>query len=372
MNSREKQDQINAIDDPLLDSLSTAVVLLDSNLNLMFANSAAEQLFTLSKLNLFGRNIATFFSNAENIEPLNEAMSSQQAYIQREAQLCLPNASQPVSVDFAVNPIISDAGHKQLLLEFLSLNSLQRINKEDSHTMANIAARALVRGMAHEIKNPLGGMRGAAQLLARELPNEQLQEYTAIIINEIDRLTHLVDRMLGPQKPLHLQSVNIHQILEHARLILQAENGNSLKIERDYDPSLPELKADIDQLIQVILNVLRNAAQALLENPEQAQSKIIIRTRVLRWRMIALKRYRLVCNVEIQDNGPGVDKELLNMLFYPMVTGRAQGTGLGLPIAQAIMRQHGGVIECESRPGCTVFRVLIPFVESLSLGNNNE
>ena len=181
-----------------------------------------------------------------------------------------------------------------------------------------------------------------------------------MIIAETDRLSHVVDRMLGPRQRLHFTRINIHQVLERVRLILQTEVGEAITLSCDYDPSLPELYADLDRLIQVVLNIVRNAAQALLENPSARPAEIILRSRVLRQFTIGVHRHRLVCLVEVEDNGPGIDGPLLETLFYPMVTGRAQGTGLGLPIAQGIIQEHEGLIECESAPGCTVFRILIP------------
>ena len=220
--------------------------------------------------------------------------------------------------------------------------------------------------MAHEIKNPLGGIRGAAQLLERQLDSAELREYTAVIIHEADRLRALADRMLGARQPPAFARVNIHQILERVRRILQAEAGDAVQLVRDYDPSLPEVWADPDQLIQVFLNIMGNAVQCLLEMPpnqaaDRLAPRVLIRSRVLRRFTIGTRCHALLCQVEIEDNGPGISTELRETVFYPMVTGRSQGTGLGLPIAQAIMQQHGGLIECESQPGQTIFKVLVPF-----------
>lgn len=352
-----------AINSSLMESLSTAVLVLNEALYVHYANPAAEQLFATGTAHLLGQPISHFLGDEQEVLlALKEAARDSHSYTQREVSLHFPGGIQGIVVDYTVTPLIDPVSKKtHLLIEFQSLNRLLRINREDSLFTAGQATRALVKGVAHEIKNPLGGIRGAAQLLARMLANSELTEYTDVIINETDRLRNLVDQMLGPRRPLDFKSINIHQVLERVRMVLQAELGDALVIERDYDPSLPEIKADFDQLIQVILNVARNATQSVLENEMESAPAIIIRSRALRQLMIGSVRHRLVCLVEIEDNGPGVSEELRETLFYPMVTGRSQGTGLGLPIAQSIMQQHGGLIECESHPGKTIFKILIPY-----------
>lgn len=353
----------------LLDGLATAVVLLDAHFCVQYANPAAEQLFATSVSHLLGQALTRFFEDVDwSLSDLRNAQRNQQPHTRREARLRLPGSVQATIVDYTVTPIGDAEGcPRQLLMELQPLDRLLRISREDSLFAANQATHALVRGMAHEVKNPLGGIRGAAQLLARALDDAELSEYTEVIVNETDRLRNLVDRMLGPRQPPDFRRVNIHQVLERVRVIVQAEAGEALTLQRDYDPSLPELWADLDQLIQVMLNVVRNAAQSLLENPPagdaspEHQPRVVLRTRVLRQFTIGGYRHRLVCLIEVEDNGPGISEGLLRTLFYPMVTGRSQGTGLGLPIAQSIMQQHGGLIECDSAPGRTVFRILIPF-----------
>ena len=217
--------------------------------------------------------------------------------------------------------------------------------------------KALVRGLAHEVKNPLGGIRGAAQLLEKEFTTEDLKEYTQVIIGETDRLQKLVDDMLGPNRPLRKEMTNIHGVLERVRQLVSAESDDELKIVRDYDPSLPEFQADHDQLIQAILNIVRNAKQAL-----QGKGIITLRTRPERQVTIGQTYHRYVLKVDIIDNGPGIDPEFIEQIFYPMVTGRAEGTGLGLSIAQTLVAQHDGLIECNSKPGETIFTILLPLV----------
>lgn len=345
----------------LLENLSTAVVLLDDHLCVLYVNPAAEQLFATSSTHLMGQPVEQFcWENDKSLEDLRSALRELHPYTKREAQLHFPTSSQPAVVDYTVTPLVDPGTQKQVLLELRPLDRLMRISREDNLFAANQATRALVRGVAHEVKNPLGGIRGAAQLLSRELADPQLQEYTEIIINETDRLRNLVDKMLGPRKPLEFHRVNIHLVLERVRAIINAEIGNMIAVERDYDPSLPEVWADSDQLIQAVLNIVRNACQALLENPNQEKPRVIIRSRAMRQFTIGSIRHRLTCLVEVEDNGPGISKELSETLFYPMVSGRPQGTGLGLSIAQSIVQQHRGLIECESMSGRTLFRILIP------------
>lgn len=355
---------------PLLESLSTAVLVLDQALLVRYANPAAEQLFATGRTHLQGHSVALLLGSDERCcSDLKSALNDLRPYTQREAVLHRQGYGEDVTVDYTVTPISDEKGGRQLLIELQPLGRLMRFNREDSLLAAHQATRALVSGLAHEIKNPLGGIRGAAQLLARMLTDSELKEYTDIIIDETDRLRGLVDRMLGPRRLPAFAHINIHQVLERVRLVLQAEVGDALTIERDYDPSLPDVWADMDQLIQVVMNVVRNAVQAIQENPPEDKPRIVLRSRALRQFMIGSIRHRLVCLVEVEDNGPGIREELRETLFYPMVTGRTEGTGLGLPIAQSIMHQHGGLIECESRPGCAVFRILMPFEP---VGTTNE
>lgn len=356
----------------LLDHLATAVVVLDATLCVRYANPAAEQLFATGLAHLLGQPLQHFFQpESWSLVDLQGALEAQQPHTRREARLRFGYGAQNLVVDYTVTPLTeADGRARRLLIELQPLDRRLRLHQEDTLFAANQASRALARGLAHEIKNPLGGIRGAAQLLERAFADDGLREYTAVIISETDRLGQLVDRMLGPRQPPACRAVNVHQVLERVRQVLQAEIGAALTLTRDYDPSLPELWADPDQLIQVVLNVLRNAAQALLENPQALRSppRIVLRSRALSQFTIGNRHHRLACLIEVEDNGPGIDEALRKTLFYPMVTGRAQGTGLGLPIAQSIMQQHGGLIECDSRPGQTVFKIVIPFVRAPSLG----
>ncbi|MFW5824592.1 MAG: nitrogen regulation protein NR(II), partial [Marinobacter sp.] len=243
-----------------------------------------------------------------------------------------------------------------------------RISREEDLLTQQETTRILVRGMAHEIKNPLGGIRGAAQLLDRELDDEDQKEYTQVIIAEADRLRGLVDRMLGPNRALRFAPTNIHEVLERVRTLLEAESRGRLNFRRDYDVSLPEFPGDKEQLIQAFLNIARNAMEAAFEYRDGPCSDepptITFRTRVLRQFTIGQRRHRLVCRVDIIDNGPGIAPDLLQNIFYPMISGRANGTGLGLSITQSIIGQHHGLVECESEPGKTDFIIFLPLEET--------
>ena len=251
------------------------------------------------------------------------------------------------------------------MIELQPLDRLLRISREEGILSSQQNSQALIRGLAHEIKNPLGGLRGAAQLLAKELPNETLIDYTNIIIEEADRLGNLLNCMLGPHDLLDLQSINIHEVLERVRYLVSAETGGNIDIVRDYDPSIPELIGDKERLIQAVLNIVRNAMQALLNNTApNITPTIALKTRTMRNFTIGALRHRLVCRVEITDNGPGISEQLMKTIFLPMVSGRADGTGLGLSISQSIINHHKGLIQCASKTGSTTFFIYIPLGNS--------
>ena len=351
---------------PLLDHLSTAVILLDSDLCITYMNPSAEQVLAGSFSQYEGSPIHQLIHDEEKKThtDIKDALRDLSPFTKREAQIYIGSNPQPATVDYTITPITATGQQPNLLLEIRPLDRLMRISREDGIINAHQATRALVRGVAHEVKNPLGGIRGAAQLLARELPDTGLQEYTNIIIAEVDRLRNLVDQMLGPRKLPNFNMVNIHEVLERVHSVLNADPGNTVIFDRDYDPSIPELWADKDQLIQAVLNIARNAKQALMESKETENPTVIFRTRALRQLTIGYVRHRLVVLLEIEDNGPGVSKELQETLFYPMVSGRAAGTGLGLSIAQSIVNQHHGLVECVSHPGKTTFRLFLPLEQA--------
>jgi two-component system nitrogen regulation sensor histidine kinase GlnL len=345
----------------ILDHQSTAVVLVDHDLRVSWLNQAAEFLLATSATRSAGDPVRTVIRNGEEFEAqLREALAAEQSFTKRQAELHLPATDQGISVDVTVTPV-SVSEFRGLLIELQHLDRLLRINREAAQLNAQQTTRGLVRGMAHEIKNPLGGIRGAAQLLSRELDAPGLQDYTNVIIEEADRLRNLVDRMLGPNRMPQRRPANIHRILERVRTLLEAEQPGRVHFERDYDPSIPELECDDEQIVQAVLNVARNAVQALEQTPE---ARIVLRTRPVRQVTIGHARYRLAVRIDIVDNGPGVPEELEERLFYPMISGRPEGTGLGLSIAQSIVSQHGGLVECESRPGETRFTFLLPLEAS--------
>ena len=234
-----------------------------------------------------------------------------------------------------------------------------QISRENALLIQHGAGRQMIRQLAHEIKNPLGGIRGAAQLLERQLPDEELKEYTAVVINETDRLAGLVDTLLGPGGPPNKQPVNVHELLEYVVRIVEAEDDRSLTIRRDYDAGLPLIDLDRDQMVQALLNLVSNAATAL-----EGQGSLSLRTRAVHNFTIGDTRHRVIASIEIEDDGPGIPHDLQDSIFYPLVTSRPEGTGLGLPAAQELISRHGGLIEFESRPGKTVFFVRVPIDQS--------
>ncbi|WP_313741273.1 nitrogen regulation protein NR(II) [Pseudomonas sp.] len=343
----------------LLDNLTTATLLLDAELRLEYMNPAAEMLLAVSGQRSHGQFISELFTeSAEALSALRQAVEHAHPFTKREALLTSLNG-QSITVDYAVTPILHQ-GTTLLLLEVHPRDRLLRITKEEAQLSKQETTKMLVRGLAHEIKNPLGGIRGAAQLLARELPEDGLRDYTDVIIEEADRLRNLVDRMLGSNKLPSLSMTNIHEVLERVCSLIDAESQGGITLVRDYDPSLPDVLIDREQMIQAVLNIMRNAMQAIGHKNELRLGRISLRSRAMRQFTIGHVRHRLVARVEIIDNGPGIPAELQDTLFYPMVSGRPDGTGLGLAITQNIISQHQGLIECESHPGHTTFSIFLP------------
>lgn len=344
-------------DEGILDNLSTAIVALDNQLHITALNAASQVLLETSEARCVGRHLQTLLLQPEEWLPgLEQVAASNNPLVRRGMPLYL-HTGQEIHVDLLATPVPSANGKTQLLIELQAVDRLLKISREEGLIHAQETTRAVIRGLAHEIKNPLGGVRGAAQLLARELPSEELREYTEIIIREADRLRDLVDRLLGPRQQPDLQSINIHEILEHVRNLISAEVDNQASIQRDYDPSLPQIPGDRAQLIQAVLNIMRNALQA---SKSPRDCTITLRTRAQRQFTIGTHRHRVVCRVDIIDNGPGIAEDLLHDVFIPMVTTRAEGTGLGLSIAQSVVNRHGGLLECSSEPGNTKFTMYLP------------
>ena len=332
-----------------LDLLATAVVVLDDELNVRYANPAAENLLSAGARSLIGQPFLGFFAERDELQrSLDEARVIHWDYSARNVTYVRVGRD-PVPLSCTVTRI--DAFGLALLAELRPIEQQLRLAREERLESEQQANRELIRNLAHEIKNPLGGLRGSAQLLERELDRAELREYTQVIIKEADRLQSLMDRMLTPHRAPRAEPLGVHEVLERVRSLIRAEFG--IEIERDYDPSLPDMVADREQLIQAVLNIARNAAQA-------GGRSVLFRTRALRQVTIRKARHKLALELQVIDDGPGVPAEIQDRIFNPLVSGREGGTGLGLSLAQTFVHYHQGVIEFDSRPGRTIFRILLP------------
>ncbi|SFC03601.1 nitrogen regulation protein NR(II) [Massilia yuzhufengensis] len=344
-----------------LELLATAVLLVGPDIAVRYANPAAENLLELSLKSLQRSRLPELFANGAELSALcAQALAHQYADLRQDLSLQRPGR-EPLHVISSVSAL-GEGG--ELLIELRENVQQLKLDREERILDQSQANKELIRNMAHEIKNPLGGIRGAAQLLELELPPHhllELSEYTQVIIKEADRLQTLVDRLLAPHRKPHIVGdVNIHEVCERVRSLILAEFPTGLTIRRDYDASIPEFRGDMEQLIQVVLNIAHNAAQALKLRIAAGDAEIVLRTRVARQVTLAKVRYGLALDLHIIDNGPGIAPEIRDRIFYPLVSGREGGSGLGLTLAQTFVQQHLGVIECESRPGLTDFRILLP------------
>ncbi|VAW52260.1 Nitrogen regulation protein NtrB [hydrothermal vent metagenome] len=350
----------------IIDNLHSAIVVIGENLQIFCINPAAEMLFHISNNRAAKKNLRQLIINEHAFfDRLERSLLSGHPYTVYESRLHLHN-HKVIDVDYSVSPIQYLPQGKFLLLEFIRLKAQQKLLHEESIHSQYEASKSLLRGLAHEIKNPLGGIRGSAQLLEKELTKNKNsdnsnKQFTQIIINEADRLKNLLDRMVGPKNIPTKTEINIHKILEHVRQLVLAENHN-ISIIVDYDPSIPELYGDESMMIQIILNITRNAVIAIfsVDNSVHTDGKIIYKTRTQRNCKIGLHTHPLVARIDIEDNGAGVAEELQEKIFMPMITGHAEGTGLGLSIAQSLVHQHDGLIEFTSESGETIFTILIP------------
>lgn len=343
--------------DRILDHLNTSVLLVDRRQVVHYLNVAAETLLGLSRNQILGRTLAELLRGADELTLIvDRALESWQPFARRELRLHSAGGGEELIVDCAVSPFEDRGDNSTVLLEVIDATQHQRISRETALLNQVGGSRLMIRQLAHEIKNPLGGLRGAAQLLERQLNDAAMREYTSIIISEADRLKTLVDSLLGPGHTPNKELINVHELLQHVRQLLLVDAPSGVVIDRDYDPSLPPIKLDRNQIIQAMLNLGRNAIQAMSHS-----GRLMLRTRALTSVSIGTRRHRLVASIQFEDNGPGVPVQLQDTLFYPFVTGRAEGTGLGLAIAQDLVSRHGGLIEFESRPGRTVFTLLLPF-----------
>jgi len=341
-----------------LDMLATLVAVLDRDGAVRFANAALEDALGISRHSIAGASLSDWFVAPELLQnALAGAGGNEYAVIRYDTRLRRLNL-EPLHVHVVVAQT-DDPG--EFVLELLPLEQQARQVREERLAEQAQANKELIRNLAHEIKNPLGGIRGAAQLLQMELDSRELIEYTQVIIHEADRLQVLVDRLLAPHRRAQVVGdVNIHEVCERVRSLITAEFPRGLRVVRDYDTSLPEFRGDREQLIQAVLNIAHNAAHALRERIEQGDAEIVLRTRVARQVTFSKQRYKLALELHVIDNGPGVPEEIRDRIFYPLVSGRDGGSGLGLTLAQTFVQQHHGVIECDSMPGRTDFKLLIP------------
>lgn len=341
----------------VLDNLTTAVLVFDQDLRLTLINTAAENLLSVSARKVHTQTPSEILPLAPQFaEAVTRALQFNHAYTEWGLELQLVDG-RCLTVDCMITPVLEGGSQSlcTLIAELVSTHMHSRIVREETLQALHDAARESMRAVAHEVKNPLGGLRGAAQLLERELSDDGHKEYSRIIINEADRLRNLVDRMLGPNGRPEFQTLNVHEVLEYVCNLMAAETDGRFEISRDYDPSIPDMRADRDKLIQAILNIVRNAWQAV-----GVKGEISLRTRASRLFTIGQRLHKLVARIEVIDNGPGIPPEIGTGAFYPLITGRADGTGLGLSIAQSLIHEHGGLIEYERRNGKTVFRISIP------------
>ncbi len=340
----------------LSNALTTAIIVLDTSLYIRYMNAAAEELFAQSYQRVVGKSYQHLFHMDLAKHYLNHALKHSDSQTLRECNLKTPHEN--VIIDCIASPYRPDGKLEGIIIELLRVERKVRISRENQLLKEQEATQILVRGLAHEIKNPLGGLRGAAQLLESELSNDDLKEYTQVIISEADRLQLLVDRMLGSSQQQNIESVNIHEVLEHTRKLIQPDLPKGVQLQLDYDPSIPSLQADKDQLIQIVLNITGNAIKAVSN-----KGTIIFRTRIVRQFTLNNIAHPLVMQLEIIDNGVGIPKSLQDKVFFPMISGSAEGTGLGLSIAQSLANKHNGLIEFDSQQGCTRFVLLLPITK---------
>lgn len=346
---------INDDANQLIENLYTAVLVLNNDLCLNSMNTAGESLLSMSARKVSGMKLEQVLpESTQFVETVQRSMESKTPYTGRGISLSLPY-QKSITVDCAITPLLENEQCNGVIVELIDNHTQNRLMREENLLELHNAARESLRGMAHEIKNPLGGLRGAAQLLERELKGSELTEFTSIIINEADRLRNLIDRLMTPNAQINVTTVNVHEVLEYVLNLVEAESTTPLQVERFYDPSLPMLEADREQLIQATLNILRNAVQAM-----PTGGHIWLNTKIKRMCTICQELYKLAVQIEIVDDGPGVSPEIISGMFYPMVTSRADGTGLGLSIAQSLVQSHRGIIEYERLDSKTIFRITLP------------
>jgi len=336
---------------PSTDILATAVVVVDGDRVIRYFNPAAENLLGISALHALGRPLASLTLDCTDlVRVVDHALSEGTPFTEHDLEL--PINGHSLVLCATVSPM--EGPGTLALIELHPAAGNVRIARDEQVMAQSQASQNLLRQLAHEIRNPLGGIRGAAQLLEAELEDSDLREYTQVVIQETNRLQSLLDKLLTPAKRPVVESVNIHEVLERVRSVLLAE-FTQLTIRRDYDISLPDLVGDPEQLIQAVLNIARNAAQAM-----EGQGRITLKTRVARQVTLAMKRWKQAIRLDVIDNGPGIPEDMLGQVFMPLVSGREGGSGLGLTLAQSLVQRHDGAIHVDSRPGQTCFSIYLP------------
>jgi two-component system nitrogen regulation sensor histidine kinase GlnL len=347
------QEQKLSYQQSLANQLVTAVIILNQDLAIVYVNPAAEALLNKSFFRLYDTTAEKIFANTSiNNKRLEQLLATGQEFTDSDIVIEL-NESHRFTAEVTASSVEFDRA-PHVLLEFKQIDQQKQISLEIFQQQQSIAARDLIKGLAHEIKNPLGGLRGAAQLLSKEVNHDQ-QEYTSMIIEQADRLTNLVDRLLGPNQLPQMKEQNIHSVLEKVCQVVSYSNEQEIGLLRDYDPSIPFIECDHEKLQQAVLNIVNNAIQAI-----EVHNKITLKSRIASNKTIHGKRIRLAVEISIIDNGPGIPSKIQDTLFYPMVSGRSDGTGLGLSISQTLINQHQGKLSCHSRPGHTEFTILLP------------
>ena len=335
-----------------LELLSSAVVLVDDQLVVRYLNPGAENLFAVSRRKTVGYALRRLLGEPVGLaSALNNVLRDNWSYTSHNLTVTRPGL-EPLHLDCTVTPV--ECAEARLLLEIRPMDAQLKVAREEQLAHQQQANRELIRNLAHEIKNPLGGIRGSAQLLERELDDPELREYTQVIVAESDRLQELMNRLLTSHRMMQPTQLNLHDVLERVRRLILAE-FSSVQVRRDYDTSLPYITGDREQLIQAILNIVRNAAQAM-----HGVGEIVLRTRAARQVTLAKRRFKLALQLQVIDNGPGIPDDIRDKIFYPLVSGRENGSGLGLSLAQSFVEQHQGAIDVDSRPGRTCFTVFLP------------
>ena len=346
-----------------MESLVTAVIVCDKDLIITYINPSTETLFEVSAKQAINNNISIFFEDTNNFfKKIIQKVDQQKNSYKEHEYFLQTHQKKTICVSFTVNALIDSSD--EFIIEFIQMDQQLKIAREERMFIQQQANTELLRNLAHEVRNPLGGLRGAAQLLEQELNEDSLKEYTQIIINEADRLQNLMNKMLTPHQMPVYKKTNIHEILERVRSLILSEFSTDITFIRDYDVSLPEFIMDREKLIQAILNIARNGAQAMKLN-NQDDMKLSFITRSERQIVFRKKKHATAIRIDIVDNGPGIKNELIDKIFFPLVTGNENGSGLGLSLAQNLISLHQGMIDCHSVPGNTVFSIILPIENNL-------